>query len=43
MERMADGPQPLLRLDPPGRPVDRTTGVCLTDAERGSLPARPTR
>jgi hypothetical protein len=30
MDRMAAGPHPLLRLDPPGRPVDRTTGVRLT-------------
>jgi hypothetical protein len=30
MDRMAAGPYPLLRLDPPGRPVDRTTGVQLT-------------
>ena len=32
MDRMADGPHPLLRLDPPGRPVERTTGVRLTGA-----------
>ena len=32
MDRMAEGPHPLLRLDPPGRPVERTTGVHLTDA-----------
>jgi len=31
MDRMAEGPYPLLRLDPPGRPVERTTGVRLTD------------
>ena len=31
MDRMAQGPHPLLRLDPPGRPVERTTGVRLTD------------
>ena len=30
MDRMAQGPHPLLRLDPPGRPVERTTGVRLT-------------
>jgi hypothetical protein len=30
MDRMAAGPHPLLRLDPPGRPVARTTGVRLT-------------
>jgi hypothetical protein len=30
MDRMAGGPHPLLRLDPPGRPVERTTGVRLT-------------
>ena len=30
MDRMAEGPHPLLRLDPPGRPVGRTTGVRLT-------------
>ena len=28
--RIAAGPQPLLRLDPPGRPVNRATGVRLT-------------
>jgi hypothetical protein len=32
MRRMAEGPHPLLRLDPPGRPVERTTGVRLTGA-----------
>ena len=32
MDRMAEGPHPLLRLDPPGRPVERTTGVRLTGA-----------
>jgi hypothetical protein len=31
MDAMAQGPRPLLRLDPPGRPVQRTTGVHLTD------------
>jgi hypothetical protein len=31
MDRMAQGPHPLLRLDPPGRPAERTTGVRLTD------------
>jgi hypothetical protein len=31
MDRMAQGPHPLLRLDPPGDPVQRTTGVRLTD------------
>jgi hypothetical protein len=31
MDQMAAGPHPLLRLDPPGRPVDRTTGLHLTD------------
>ena len=30
MDWMAEGPHPLLRLDPPGRPVERTTGVRLT-------------
>jgi hypothetical protein len=30
MDRMAQGPYPLLRLDPPGRPVKRATGVRLT-------------
>jgi hypothetical protein len=30
MDQMARGPHPLLGLDPPGRPVDRTTGVRLT-------------
>src|SRR3954447_10452621 len=29
MHRMARGPPPLLRLDPPGRPVEPTTGVRL--------------
>jgi hypothetical protein len=28
--QMAEGPHPLLRLDPPGRPVQRATGVRLT-------------
>jgi hypothetical protein len=32
MDRMAEGLHPLLRLDPPGRPVQRTTGVRLTGA-----------
>ena len=31
MGRMAEGPHPLLRLDPPGRPVQRATGVHLTN------------
>jgi hypothetical protein len=31
MDRMADGPHPLLRPDPPGRPMQRTTAVRLTD------------
>jgi hypothetical protein len=31
MDPMAQGPHPLLRVDPPGRPVERTTGVRLTD------------
>jgi len=30
MDRMAEGPHPLLRLDPPGHPVKMTTGVGLT-------------
>jgi len=30
MDRMAAGSHPLLLLDPPGRPVERTTGVRLT-------------
>jgi len=30
MDRLADGPHPLLRLDPPGPPAGRTTGVRLT-------------
>ena len=30
LDQMAQGPHPLLRMDPPGRPVDRTTGVRLT-------------
>jgi hypothetical protein len=37
MDRMAEGPQPLLRLDPPGRRVERTTGVRLTDTGKGVL------
>ncbi|MDR2985750.1 MAG: DUF1835 domain-containing protein [Nocardiopsaceae bacterium] len=32
LERMAEGPQPLLHLDAPGRPVHGTTGVRLTEA-----------
>ena len=32
MDRMAQGPHPLLRLDPPGRRVERTTGTRLTGA-----------
>jgi len=31
MDRMATGPDPLLRLDPPGRPAELATGVRLTD------------
>jgi hypothetical protein len=31
MARMAEAPHPLLLLDPPGRPVERATGVRLTD------------
>jgi len=31
IDRMAQGPQPLLRLDPPGRPIQQTTGLRLTD------------
>ena len=31
MDQLARGPHPLLRLDPPGRPVHRTTGVRLTE------------
>jgi hypothetical protein len=30
MDRMAEDPHPLLRLDPPGRPVEQATGVRLT-------------
>jgi len=30
MDRMAQGPDPLLVLDPPGLPVQRATGVRLT-------------
>jgi hypothetical protein len=30
MDRMARGPHPLFRLEPPGRPVERTTTVRLT-------------
>src|SRR5262249_59628778 len=32
MDGMAAGPHPLLRLDPPGRRVERATRVQLTDA-----------
>ena len=32
MDKMADGPHPLLRLDPPGRPAQRSTSVRLTDS-----------
>jgi hypothetical protein len=32
MDHMAEGPSPLLRLDPPGRRVQRTTGLRLTEA-----------
>ena len=32
MDRMAQGPHPLLRLDPPGHRVERTTGAWLTGA-----------
>ncbi len=32
IDQMSRGPHPLLRLDPPGRPVERTTRVDLTDA-----------
>lgn len=35
---MAQGPHPPLRLDPPGRPAERTTGVRLTDT-RARVPA----
>jgi hypothetical protein len=31
MGMMAAGPNPLLRLDPPGRPAEMATGVRLTD------------
>jgi hypothetical protein len=31
MDQLAAGPDPLLLLDPPGRPVGRATGVRLTD------------
>ena len=31
MDQMAEGPYPLLRLDPPGRPAERATGVRLTE------------
>ena len=31
IDQMAEGPHPLLRLDSPGRPVQRTTRVHLTD------------
>jgi hypothetical protein len=31
MDRMANAPVPLLQVDPPGRPVDRGSGLRLTD------------
>jgi uncharacterized protein DUF1835 len=31
IQQMAEGPHPLVRLDPPGRPVQRTTSVSVTD------------
>jgi hypothetical protein len=31
MGKMAQGPHPLLSLHPPGRPVQRATGLHLTD------------
>jgi hypothetical protein len=31
MDRLAQGPDPLLVIDPPGRPVDRATRLRLTD------------
>ena len=31
MDRMAAGPNPLLRLDPPGRPAELATRVRVTD------------
>jgi hypothetical protein len=31
MDRMANAPVPLLEVDPPGRPVDRGSGLRLTD------------
>jgi hypothetical protein len=40
MDQMAEGPHPLLRLDPPGRPVERTTGVHLTDSGARVLAGR---
>jgi hypothetical protein len=32
MDQMAQGPHPLISLDPPRRPVKQATGVRLTDA-----------
>jgi hypothetical protein len=37
MARMAQGPQLLLHLDPPGRHVERATGMPLTDADARAL------
>jgi hypothetical protein len=40
MDRMAQGSYPLLRLDPPDRPVERSTVVRLTDAGADVLRGR---
>jgi hypothetical protein len=37
MDRMARAPVPLLLVDPPGRPVDRGSGLRLTDTGAGVL------
>jgi len=36
MDRMPQGQHPLLRLDPPGHPVEPTTGVRLTGTGTGA-------
>ncbi|HSR86726.1 MAG TPA: hypothetical protein VLM11_21325 [Streptosporangiaceae bacterium] len=40
MDRLAAGPHPLLNLDPGGRPVERTTGVRLTESGANVLGGR---
>jgi hypothetical protein len=37
MDQIAEGAAPALCLDPPGRPVERTTGVHMTETGPQSL------